>query len=58
MKQSIYKVHVVARCNDCDAVFEDYKNGQELAAKHAKSKKHCVTGEVGFAFVYNGRKGE
>lgn len=55
MKKSISVVHLLAECEDCDKVFEDYKNGQALAAKHAKDKKHKVNGDIGLAFIYNGR---
>jgi len=55
MKKSIWKVHVVATCQDCGMEFQNHVNGQALAAKHAKSKKHTVRGEVGLAFVYDGK---
>lgn len=55
LKKSISVVHVLAECEDCGKQFENYKNGQALAAKHAKDKKHKVTGDIGLAFVYDGR---
>jgi hypothetical protein len=55
MIKKIWKVHTIAECQDCGEKFENYKNGQALAAKHAKRYKHLVTGEVGLAFEYNGK---
>jgi hypothetical protein len=37
-------------------MFQNYKNAQALAAKHAKSTGHKVTGEVGLAFSYGGKE--
>ena len=48
-------IHVVAECEDCDWRTEEYKNGQAIAAKHAKSKNHKVRVEVGLVFEYDGR---
>ena len=56
LRKSIKVVHVIALCEDCGKEFQDYKNGQALAAKHAKSKNHKVRGEVGLAFIYDGRR--
>jgi hypothetical protein len=56
MKKKTWKVHTIAKCDDCGMVFENYKNGQALAAKHAKSKGHVVRGEIGLAFEYDGTK--
>ena len=57
MKKSIGVIHNVAKCEDCGAKFEQYKNGQALAAIHAKKHRHRVVGEVGLAYTYDGRKG-
>lgn len=56
MKKEINVVHVMAQCKDCGKIFDNYKNGQALAAKHAKDKKHIVEGEIALAFVYNGKE--
>lgn len=56
MTKKIGVVHVKARCQDCEKEFDNHKNGQALAAKHAKKYKHLVSGEIGLAFEYNGRK--
>ena len=56
LKKSTWLVHVNAVCEDCGKEFGDYRNGQALAAKHAKDSKHHVHGEVGIAFDYNGRE--
>lgn len=55
LKKIIGVVHVIAKCEDCGKEFQNYKNGQALAAKHAKDHKHKVRGEIGLAFVYDGR---
>ena len=55
MNKEIEVVHVSAICQDCGKEFDNYKNGQALAAKHAKHYKHLVHGEVGLAFIYNGK---
>jgi hypothetical protein len=56
MKKATWKVHIIAECQDCDWLTSNYKNGQAIAAIHAKSKHHRVTGEVGLAFEYDGRE--
>ena len=45
-------VHATAECTVCGVRYENYKNAQALAAKHAKHTGHKVTGEVGLAFEY------
>ena len=55
VRKSIGVVHCVATCETCGAEFSSHKNGQALAAKHAKQKAHLVHGEVGLAFTYDGR---
>lgn len=47
-----WKVHTIAECRDCDWRTEGYKNGQAIAAIHAKIKRHKVVGEVGLVFEY------
>ena len=56
MKKSIAVVHALAICKDCGKEFVNYKNAQALAAQHAKKYEHCVSGDVGLAFKYDGRK--
>ena len=56
MKKQTWKVHTVATCEDCGKEFDNYKNGQALAAQHAKKYKHVVRGEVGLAFEYDGKE--
>lgn len=56
MKKSAWKVHTVAKCDDCGWETQNYKNGQALAAIHAKKYGHTVHGEVGIAFRYEGNK--
>ena len=55
MEKKIGKVSTVAECQDCGWRTEDYKNGQAIAAIHAKKHKHIVMGEVVLAFEYNGK---
>jgi len=50
-------VHADFLCEDCGARFNNYRNAQALAAKHAKSTGHFVRGEIGIAVWYN-RKDE
>lgn len=54
IKKSTWKVHAIARCQNCGVEFNNYKNAQALAAKHAQKYGHTVTGEVGLAFTYQG----
>ena len=56
MKKATWKVHCIARCEDCRKEFQNYKNAQALSAQHAKKYGHVVRGEVGLAFEYNGKK--
>ena len=56
MKKQTWKVHAVATCEDCGKEFQNYNNAQALSAQHAKKYGHKVTGEVGLAFEYDGRK--
>lgn len=58
MKKTIGVVHAIAQCDDCGQEFSHYKNAQALAARHAKTYKHVVKGEVGIAFTYDGRSNE
>ena len=55
MKKDIWVIGVIAECEDCGKEFQSYKNGQALAAKHAKNKKHKVRGEITLCFDYDGR---
>jgi hypothetical protein len=56
MIKKAWVTHVNATCEDCGAEFMNYKNGQALAAKHAKKYSHLVRGEVALAFEYDGRQ--
>lgn len=56
MKKGTWLVHIVATCEDCGKEFQNHKNGQALAAKHAKQHRHLVRGEIGLAFEYDGRE--
>ena len=56
MKKEIGVVHIWAECEDCGKTFENFKNSQALAALHAKRYKHRVCGDIGLAFVYDGRE--
>ena len=54
MIKSFGKTHTIADCRDCTWRSENYKNGQALAAIHAKAHKHRVSVEVGISGYYNG----
>jgi len=56
VRKGIWVIHVASTCEDCGKEFDNYKNGQALAAKHADKYKHKVTGEVALAFEYNGKE--
>ena len=56
MKKRFGVVHIVAECEDCDWNTQNYKNGQAIAAIHAKSHKHKVHVEVGLSVCYDGRE--
>lgn len=55
MKSTRWKIHAIFTCLDCGSKFQNYKNAEKLANRHATKLKHKVTGEVGFAVKYNGR---
>lgn len=56
MKKSIWVVHAIGICEDCGKEFVNYKNAQALAARHAKVKKHKVSGDIGLTYEYDGRE--
>lgn len=55
MKYNYRVVHGIAVCEDCGWATESYKNAQANAARHAKTHKHRVIGELGIVFGYDGR---
>jgi len=55
MKKVFGKTHTIAKCMDCAWYNENYKNGQALAAIHAKKHKHKVQVEIGISGYYDGR---
>jgi hypothetical protein len=56
MTKATWKIHAIATCEDCGRDFQNYKNAQALAAQHAKKYSHKVSGEIEFAFEYDGRE--
>ena len=56
MEKKFWCVHVIAHCEDCEWTTDSYKNGQAIAAKHAKTYGHTVHVEVGLAGFYDGKK--
>jgi len=52
------KTHTIAECVDCEWRNENHKNGQALAAKHAKHYKHKVSVDLGITGFYDGRDKE
>ena len=55
MKKTIWVIHLIAECQDCDWHCENYKNGQAQAAVHAKKHKHLVHYEIGLCGDYDGK---
>lgn len=55
IKKHLGVVHLIAGCEDCEWESQSYKNGQALAAIHAKKHKHLVWYEIGLAGEYDGR---
>lgn len=55
MKKDYGPVHGIAECEDCPWKSESYKNIQAVASTHARAKSHRVKGEIGHAFIYDGR---
>lgn len=55
MKKSIWVIHFIANCKDCDWHNENYKNGQALSAKHAKKYRHLIHYVISLAGKYNGK---
>ena len=55
MKKTIGVVHVIAECKECEWRTESYKNGQAIAAKHAKKYEHVVIVDVGLVVEYDGK---
>ncbi|MGH8897930.1 MAG: hypothetical protein ACRDZ4_13140 [Egibacteraceae bacterium] len=49
--------HGIATCETCGWRTESYKNAQALAARHAKAHGHRVSGEVAYAYTYDGKSG-
>lgn len=49
-------IHGIADCEDCGWHSESYKNILAISAIHAKRKKHKVSVEIGYGFVYDGGK--
>jgi len=49
-------VHAYVKCKDCGWESSSYKNAQAIAKIHAQKHRHRVEGELGIAFVYDGRK--
>ncbi len=54
MIKHIGVVSAIFTCRDCGKLFDNYKNAQALAAKHAKHYKHHVSGGVELGIVYDG----
>ena len=55
MIKSFGKTHTIAKCLDCNWETQEYKNGQAIAAIHAKKKKHKVSVDIGITGFYDGR---
>ena len=55
MKAKKHIVSMVAICNDCGWVWDDYKDALKKSNNHAKKHKHKVLCEVGVSYTYNGK---
>lgn len=55
MKRAFGVTHTIVECIDCGWRSESYKNGQAIAARHAKVHAHKVLVEVGLSGYYDGR---
>jgi hypothetical protein len=55
MKRDYGVVEAEAYCDDCGWLTNSYKNGQAIAAIHAKKHGHKVNGHVINSFTYDGR---
>ena len=49
-------IHAIFKCRDCGEEWQDYLIAQQQAAKHAKAKKHLVSGELGVSVIYDGKR--
>jgi hypothetical protein len=56
LKRSYGPVECEAYCETCGWSTESYKNGQAIAAIHAKKHGHKVNGHVINSFTYDGTK--
>lgn len=56
LKYSYDVVHGVAQCADCKWNTASYKNAQAISKIHARTYEHKVSGGLGIAFEYDGRK--
>jgi len=55
VKKATWLTSAIFECRDCDKAFDNYKNAQALAAKHAKKYSHFVSGEIVLHSEYDGR---
>lgn len=53
MKKSAHVVHVIAVCDQCGDLPVGVRNGQAVAALHAKHYRHRVKVEIGLACTYD-----
>jgi hypothetical protein len=55
-RSRILTIHVVASCDNCGWMTDDYKKGVDLARRHAEQTGHMVAVERCQTFYYNKRK--
>lgn len=55
MSERYWLIHGLARCESCGWE-TDGKNAMGLAAQHHKKTGHLVSGELGYAFSFPGKK--
>lgn len=54
MKTSSGIVHGIAKCEDCDFYYTNYKNILGVSARHSKLYKHKVKVELGTIVTFEG----
>lgn len=56
IKKQTWVSDIIAECQDCPASWNNRKNAQAVAAKHAKKYGHLVRVEIELTSHYDGRK--
>jgi hypothetical protein len=51
-----WRIHAIARCNDCGFEDENYNSALKSGRRHAIKTGHKLTIETGYCQIYNDRK--